>query len=445
MKKITTLLLFITIFIITTGYSQIETFSISLQEHYGLDMEISFNYNKLYEIKNLSKYEIPEGIDNFTVGCLEFCLQYLGYKQVARTKKGRTMLAKQGIDTLQFYVNPKTTKLYALLYMQNGVKNLVLDTDFDNSFINEKVYSFDFNTLKHEDESAFVYADLQLPMDSLQHSTVKTIPVKILMNDIYPNDKIGNNDSLQVYISPNFFYQGYFMSNVDTVFVNMKIQNFDLLYNKLLIEGTYYYKKLMNPKHFDYYSKKPIQIGNRKYQFEDCDVINKTLTLTRLKDDSIGTNRGNYLASMPELDSLGGYTLLFFTGSWCKPCKILLDTLLLFYKQHPETTIISVNRERDSTQFITYLNKYQIPWKVILDMEPKIENPYLALKEFFDKDSKTEHVSYCDFYDVNAFPTLFLINPQRKILYVAEGHIQGIELLKKIDKERYENLEILLE
>jgi thiol-disulfide isomerase/thioredoxin len=329
--------------------------------------------------------------------------------------------------------------------MQNGIKNLVLDTNFDNSFINEQVYQFDFNENKEDAESAFVYADLQLPVDSFQYAITKTIPVKILMNDIDSVDKIGDNDSLQVYISPNFFYQGYFMNNVDTVFVNLKTQNFDLFYNKLMIAGTYFHKEGMNnPKHFDFYSKKPIQIRNRKYQFEDCDVINKTLILSRLEDDSIGTNRGNYLAQMPELDSLYGYTLLFFTGSWCKPCKILLDSLLLFNKWHPETHIISVNNERDSAQFITYLNKYQIPWKIILEMEPKIENPFLALKEFYNKDSKTDPISYSDFYDVNAFPTLFLINSQRKILYVAEDHIQGIALLKKIDKEGYENLEILL-
>jgi thiol-disulfide isomerase/thioredoxin len=408
-------------------------------------MGIRFDGNKLYEVKNISKFETPEGIDQFTVGCLDIHPKHLMYKQTVKIGKGKSLLAKQGIDTLQFIaLNPKTTKLYALIYMQNGVKNLILDTDFDNSFINEKVYQFDFNK-KEDTVPAFVYVDLRLPIDSFQYSTTKTIPVKILMNDIEPNDKIGDNDSLQVYISPNFFYQGYFLNDSDTVFINLQTQNFDLFYNKQLIEGTYYCKKWMNnPKHFDFYSETPIQIKNRKYQFEDCGVINKTLTLTRLEDDSIGTNRGNYLASTPELDSLYGHTLLFFTGSWCKPCKILLDSLLLFHKLHPETHIISVNSERDSTQFLTYLNKYQIPWKIILEMEPKIESLseiMAALKESFNKDSTKEPSSYCDVYNVETFPTLFLINPQRKILFVAEDHVQGIKLLKKIEQEGYEVLE----
>jgi hypothetical protein len=68
----------------------------------------------------------------------------------------------------------------------------------------------------------------------------------------------------------------------------------------------------------------------------------------------------------------------------------------------------------------------------------------LALKESFDKDSKAKHVSYCDVYDIQAFPTLFLINSQRKILFVAEDHVQGIELLKKIEQKGEKNLEILL-
>jgi thiol-disulfide isomerase/thioredoxin len=139
---------------------------------------------------------------------------------------------------------------------------------------------------------------------------------------------------------------------------------------------------------------------------------------------------------MPELDSLNGYSLVFFTGSWCKPCKILLDSLLTFHKLHPETTIISVNNETDSAAFLRYLNTYQVPWKVILDMQsiPTLsEMTASAWKQIFNKETTTEPLSYCDVYDIEAYPTLFLINPQRKILHVTVGHTSGIELLKKID------------
>ena len=441
MKKIALLLLLLTIYFAQKGHTQ--TTTISLQQYYGLDMGIDFDYDNLYEVKNISKFEIPEDIDNFTIKCLEMFPQNASYKMLANNKKGKSVLAKQGIDTLQFlFLNPKTTKLYALIFMQKGVKNLILDTDFNNSFLNEQIYQFDFNTMNNNDEPAFIHTDLQLPVELFQNATVKKIPVKILMNEINSDDKMENNDSLQVYVSPDFFYQGYFMYDADTVVLNLKIQNYDLLYHNKIIRGTYFCKPLMaNPKRFDFFSGKPIQIKNRKYQFEDFNVIDKTFTITRLEDDSIGTQSGNYLAPMPQLDSLCGYTLLFFTGSWCKPCKILLDSLLLFHQQHPETNIISINNERDSVQFNNYIDKYQIPWKVILDMESM--GLFETLKNMFDKDSQREPISYTEVYDIDSFPTIFLINFQRKILHVADGLDESIKLLKKIDEFGYEVFETL--
>ena len=431
MKKSLILVLLVTICTIQKAYPQTQSFTIPLQKQYGLERGISFVLNQLYEVKDVSRFNIPKGINNFVIGYLDISPYHTLYNSRLINDENLleyySMVEENDWDTTQFScISIKNTKLHVLIYMQKGIKNIILDTNFDNSFLDEQAYRYNFKRIKESvaDEGEYIYADLKLPMDSLQHSTSKSIPIGILMNYIDPSDQIGNNDSLQVYISPNFFYKGYFIDDTDTVFINVSTKNFDLYYPTRKIWGTYYCKSCLitNPKEF--VLGKHFQIKNHKYLFTDFNIADKTLIITRLEDDTIGVNRGNYFAKMSGLDSLSGYSLVFFTGSWCKPCKILLDSLFLFHKQHPETAIINVNHEVNRSEFENYLNKYKIPWKVVLDLTPKQWSSI-----------------YKDTYNVMGFPTLFLINPQRKILWVASDLYQGLELLNKIDKEGYEPLE----
>ncbi|MDL2313263.1 TlpA family protein disulfide reductase, partial [Bacteroidales bacterium OttesenSCG-928-B11] len=418
MKKLAHIL-FIATCIAQQCYAQTQI--ISLQKQETTTMVIS---TYLREEKDISQFKIPNGAQNFVIGYINISPYHSLYNNrlLSEDKLARyqSIVDEYDIDTLQFTSNRlKETMLHVLLYMQNDTKYCILDTDFDNSFVDEEVFKYN----KNDSASAntLFLTNLKAPIDSSVHSTTKLIPIAVKMNSAY--SVMGNNiiaDSLQVDIFPIFFYQGYFIDNVDTFLIDLYMQHFDQLYIKQDVMGSCHCKTIGYFKHFELGT--PIQIRKHKYLFEDFDIYNKTLTLKRLEDDTIGTNKGNYFAKMPGLDTLNGYTLVFFTGSWCKPCKILLDSLLVFHKQYPEITIISVNLERDSAKYFKYLDTYSIPWKVVLD---NIPSPW----------------AYTKVYSVDFVPTLFLINPQRKILWVDTDANPGIELLRRISEEGIESLE----
>ena len=422
MKKLTPIVL-ITICLTSHCFAQTQTIFLQKQEPTTL---ISATF--LYEEKDVSQYKIPEGMKNFTIGY--FCISYPHslynnrYRNEERRSRYQNMIEEKDIDTLQFvYNNLYKTWLNVLIYVQNGIKYCIVDTNFDDSFVNKQVFSFNMSDSLVNNTQ--FYTNLNVPIDSADNSITKRVPIGIKNNT---NSYTGVDiiaDSLQVEIYVNISYQGFFIVDTDTIWINMYAQNFDQLYTKTGFGVLgWCSNKTMN---FDapLILGKPFQIRNHKYVFEDFNIYNKTLELKKIGDDSIGTNRGNYFADTLELSSLSDYTLIFFTGSWCRPCKPVLDSLLIFHQQHPEITIINVNQEKDTAAFIKYVNNYNIPWKVI-----------------YDQSYKEGGSLYSSIYYTYSVPHLFLINPKRRVLDNRSGTEPCVELIEKIKEKGCGTFEI---
>jgi hypothetical protein len=379
----------------------------------------------LCEEKEVSQYELPDEIEDFVIGYLSVSYPHSLYNKrhlnEERMVRYQNMVEEDAIDTMQFIYNKLyKTWINVLIYMQNGIKYCIVDTDFDDSFVNEQVFSFDLNDSLVN--SVQFFTNLNVPVDSIDNSISKRIPIGIQNDD---GSTTGNNivaDSLQVSIFANISYRSFFIDDTDTIWIDLFAQNFDQFYKKNSVLGVCFNKTINFG--IPLMLENAFQIRNHKYVFEDFDIYNKTLELVKFEDDNIGTNRGNYFADMPELSSLSGYTLLFFTGSWCRPCKPVLDSLLVFHPQHPEITIININQERDTMAFLQYVNDHHITWKVIYDRMDKGRSLYFST------------------YYIYSVPQLFLINPQRRVLQSRTGTDPCIEFMKEIKEKGCKAFEI---
>ena len=419
-------ILFVTTCIIREGYAQTQSMHIVFQKQ----EKPQYSSTYFLEEKDVSKFKVPEGIKDFAIGYQNISYYHHLYNNrhlsEANLLKYQSIVEEYNIDTLQFIHNSlKNTILHVLFYMQNGVKHCILDTDFDNSFVNEQLFKFEKNEIT--DNYPHFFTNLKIPIDSLSHSTTKLIPVGIKSST---SSVTGDNviaDSLQVDIFPNFSYQGHLIDDSDTILMDFPILNFDQFYLKQKIDI------FCRDKSFDYFDYfklgETIHFKNRKYLFEDLDIYTKTLIVKRLEDDSIGINRGNYFATMPELDSFHSYTLVFFTGSWCKPCKFVLDSLLVFHQQYPEITIISVNQEPDTLAFIKHVETYKIPWKVIYD-------------KTYTSQYGVGNSLYHATYRLVGVPYLFLINPERRVLRMGHNTVSCIKILEDIQEKGIKAFEI---
>jgi len=419
MNKLTSILLIIVCFT-AQCFAQKQIVSLQKQEP-AKQIYSTF----LWEEKEVSQYKVPEGIEDFVIGYLSISYPHFLYNNRHRNEERliryQNRIEEDNIDTMQFVYNKLyKTWLSVLIYMQNGIKYCIVDTDFDDSFVNEEVFSFNMNDSLLNDIRFFT--NLNIPVDSIENSTTKRIPIGIENDESSYTGTDIIADSLQVIIYVNISCQGFFIDDADTIWIDLHAQNFDQLYLKSRMLG-WCSNKMIN-LYVPIVLGDTFQIRNHKYVFEDFDIYNKTLELKRLEDDSIGTHRGNYFAKTPRLDSLSGYSLVFFTGSWCRPCKPVLDSLLAFHQQHPEITIINVNQERDTAAFINYINDNNIPWKIIYD---KIHN---------------RKSLYFSTYYISSVPQLFLINPKRRVLESRMSMVPCVEFIEEIKQKGCEVFEI---
>ncbi len=100
-----------------------------------------------------------------------------------------------------------------------------------------------------------------------------------------------------------------------------------------------------------------------------------------------------------------------FWASWCGPCRMELPVLVKFYQeQHKagsnfEILAISVDAQKDDAEGAARALK--IPFPVLLDAG--------------------NHMS--DAYQVDAIPTLFVINPAGKVVFVQTGFQMGLDFM----------------
>jgi thiol-disulfide isomerase/thioredoxin len=109
-------------------------------------------------------------------------------------------------------------------------------------------------------------------------------------------------------------------------------------------------------------------------------------------------------------DYKGKYVLIDFWGSWCGPCRVSHPHLVELYKEYSSKGLQFIGIAHENTDgkkdWLDALDKDGLVWTQILNNEGIDKNDVISL------------------YNITAFPTKILINPDGKI----EGRYTGTEL-----------------
>ena len=412
------------IFFTNISYCQDSILQIPLDRKIGIHGHASFNLQRLKEVKNYLeyKYSLHENTEAFVIGRVYLNRYASSFSKRNLSKSDGEKYLKiyelQKFDTMQFFQSSYSPNfISALVSLDEKAKRFKIDANSNCNFDDDEEFTVDTSGIvqSYPSEDSF-YIDTEVVVTCHKDSVKSNIVIPISIDPKYFDikDTIGDNKYLQLYISPNIYYSGEFNSKGDTVHVILNTQNFDTFYDQYTdISLTYKaynqtVKLSINPNSY-------FQIVNSKYKLHNYDPQKKILYLCYIGQDSIGNQPGNYLKISPGLENITNFTLLFFTGSWCKPCKPVLDSLFSLYHSNLNINIININHEVSTKEFDFYMDKYNIPWKVILDST--------------DQQWASQ---YRELYEIKGYPMLFFVNKDRKILKVTLGKDKCIELINEI-------------
>lgn len=412
------------------NFAQQNTFDVQMRLVKGSDAHIG-SYSYPLELKNETGFKMP--VDSarcktgyFVINPLLAVFENRNSSDSAR-KVFENILSYIQMDTLQFVTNALiTNRIYFCSWIDGDIKKVVVDTDCDSSFRNEEILTYNLsNGLYDFGDSNLVFSDCDLTLryDSLNIHKQKTIPIRVCLNENIDGKLMFDYDSLEVCISINACQEGRFIFEGDTVDIVMNPNCFDQFYPQNSIYGVYSYRYL-GYDYLNYITNDEIRLFNKLFVIEKYDYFTRVLKVRFAGSDSVGAYQGNIFPVTPGLEKFDYYSLVFFTGSWCGPCKHLLPGLKELHKNNPEFEIFNVNNERDSIDYFKYLSQYGIDWPVI-----------------YDQDLANVDSYYWQSYNINSIPTLFLINPNRKILDVQTGLHNCLQLLKNLKENGIEYYE----
>jgi thiol-disulfide isomerase/thioredoxin len=138
--------------------------------------------------------------------------------------------------------------------------------------------------------------------------------------------------------------------------------------------------------------------GQTVNNFRLKDITNTTRTFDELKGEKL--------------------TIIDFWASWCKPCNKAIPELNKIYQTYKDkgVNVLGINCDgpRSISKVAPLVNSLQIKYTVLLDINSEVMN-YLNL---------------------SAFPTLILVDPKGKIVWIHEGFVEGDtkDIIAEIEK-----------
>lgn len=101
-------------------------------------------------------------------------------------------------------------------------------------------------------------------------------------------------------------------------------------------------------------------------------------------------------------DHRGKVVVLSFWASWCGPCRLELPALSAFATQHPETTFLAVNVDKDPSAAERFLSNLDVKLPIAFDADA------VALGA----------------YGVSSMPTMFVVDRKGQVAFQKVGYGQ---------------------
>lgn len=315
-------------------------------------------------------------------------------------------------------------KINALTALKNGKKIIIVDTNNNNDLSDEIVMEFDttmsFNErLSSYTKTPFMIINYELPVDEEILNFEKVIRIRPLINYLPPPNKL--IEDLSISIVSNEIYTGtisvfHNMFNISVIepFVKTRDNAGDL--NIKIMPYSVREDSLNLPIMSTL--GEPVKLEDNLYiQFDSVDFVNKKIWFSHLPNYSpfgFGTKEGMTAPVFVGIELIGGYeignnipnqkkfTLLYFWGTWCGPCKRDHPKLKKLFDQYEkDVKFIGLAADKNDVVVKEFIIKNNIPWP----------NIFLSLKDYSQKNEEITNK-----FHIDGFPSYILLDRDNKVV-----------------------------
>lgn len=331
-----------------------------------------------------------------------------------------------------FEFKQNETSVHMLLFHKaEFLYGLKIDANCNQDFVDDYEYNF---FLDQDSLSTNAHINQQILF------TPQILKLKAGNQWIYPGIDLKNGmnfENIRVYIgSSTFYYSNLIYKNKKYTFLYddgeyekryIVIQGFNII-NSSTDLSTLLRGKHMIPLKFETHENKylfhvdSIDINSEKNHIIVQDIGNGFRKISPYKGffapsfKSQDINGNHYSLT----DFVGSYVIIDFWGTWCHPCIAALPTLHKLYNKYRKNVIFvsvasdltgSLSTFTNKCSLISLIRRYDMRWI-----------------NFYEKNP-TNSSAITSIYNIQAFPTTVLIDPQGKIIFRGNG----INALKDIE------------
>jgi len=378
---------------------------------------------KYYQLLLKKHHSTLKNKDSFVIVSTNFIREKMYYnflKAKALNTKDKRIANYyfKNFDTISFSSKSFTSQLNAAIYYSKNQKYLIIDTDNNGSFDNNKSQIFN----KNEDYIQDINYQILYKKNVI--SIKRKVSIKPSPNYFFIRRYIKDRQYNQYALLLQFkdYYKGNF--KVSTTKYNFIAQGTFLPKMSYFIYPDTVKVTNANLKNYEYRFKDTLLLSNKLFLIDSINaslfkivlkkiVLNKPFLGSRIgeqiKLENFNNLEGKKL-NLSNIYSSNKYTLIDFWGTWCAPCKKLTPSLISFNHNFKDVTLLSIAYDKSIQNVKNYIQKHKMDWI----------HGYLKERRGVLGD-----------LNVTRYPTFILLNRKGKIIYRGVGE-EALNQIKKI-------------
>lgn len=441
MKKITTIIIFFQLFIsckekndtidisLETSNNNNIKFNPILGEFYATSLMERFPEYHDEQKKQLSKKTDSTIVTTFYLDYKQFMVELYDKKLIGKEK-----IIKNKVDTLFEREKKQKNQLLILSEFKDGNQKIYLKFDKDGDYKYYHSFSKDFQSMSDPSEIIeelplvdFTYATYENKKKHSFTKKIKVYPSLVNTNYIKSENELVQKARMTILFS-DYKSGGFYYKNEK---FNVAIQGVNGFYASILIKhDTLQFSRKNYPfnTNFTYKLKDTINLNNDLFVVDSLDVAISKLMLKKVEKNNknhYGHRIGETIKDYDFIDLLDDeknklsdfedkkYSILYFWGTWCKPCVRSLPQLkMIESKYKSQANLLGVILDKDSLQVKEFIKNNGIKWK----------------NHFSDRRNRGGIIREMR---ITEYPTIVLLDKKRKILYRGAEKEDLLKLLKK--------------